>query len=197
MTEKQRTRLYFPAWHAAFEANWEHVGKTIQKRAHRAQSRWLDLVIQASRAEPLPKSCKELERQLRYAGHTVAIGLPKDSDKLTNRELDRVVTLFHLLADPDNLDAQMRWDHPEIGEEKRLIGGIAALANALGDGTPYSGDRYVRGICADKFGTRLWESGLDLNQLRMLANTLRARLDAKRAKAPKAEPQLDAANAPW
>lgn len=58
---------------------------------------------------------------LRHACHYVALGKDKSSDNLTNAELDQVLAVFRLMADPDDLKSIIDRDHPEHAERRRLV----------------------------------------------------------------------------
>jgi hypothetical protein len=105
---------------------------------------------------------------LRHACHLVAIGQDKSSTKLANPELDRILALFRLLADPDDLEAMIAWQNDQAGEVKRLVWALRQAPDA-----------YVRAIASDKFGTKQWET-LGAEELRQLALTVRVRMAAKR-----------------
>ena len=80
---------------------------------------------------------------------------------LGNKEFSRTLVLWDLLIDPENLAAQIKWDHPENSEAEGLDKSIAKLAP----------DAYVRKVSARAYETRNWES-LDVNQKRNLRRIL-------------------------
>lgn len=100
---------------------------------------------------------------LRHACHEVALGRDKSSKDFTTAECNRVVALLDLLADPLDLAARVRLDHPERAEADALAAALRRFPAA-----------YVGAVSADKFGTRNWAS-LALPQMRMLHVTLRSR----------------------
>jgi hypothetical protein len=101
---------------------------------------------------------------LRKACVCYITGRFQSAKDLTSAQFSRLLTLFRLLINPDDLDAVMDWDHPDRDEVKRVKYFIEHAAP----------DAYVRAIAAGRFGARLWED-LELWQLKQLANTLRAR----------------------
>jgi hypothetical protein len=114
----------------------------------------------------------------------------KSSKDLTNRELDRVVCLFRLLTEPDDIAAMVEWNNPDMGERKRLLYAIEHAAP----------EAYVAAIASDRFGTELWQD-LAVPELRQLAVTLKGRQrrwnEEKPAAARPALPEPEAANCPF
>jgi hypothetical protein len=173
MTDKQWFKFYLPAWSACADANtWlSKKGVFLGKQAPmfgRAEAGELyNQVWIAAQQLALAEHRALKPDDFRHACHIVALGRPKSSKDFTNAECDRVVCLFKILTNPDDIDALIEWDHPEIAAVKRLKWSIEHAAP----------DAYVRKIAADKFGTRLWED-LEEGQLRHLAMTLRHRRGA-------------------
>ncbi len=169
MTEAQRKRFYFPAWNRAFAANWESERGRLGARAGRRASEWLTAVIAAANELARQQHGAATADHLRHACHLVALGKNKSSHDLTNAEIDRVVNLFALLEDPEDLDAVMKWQHPEIGERQRCVRWIESLAPyativAVARNNPFGAD----------FDFGDWQS-LEIPQLKWLGKTLRER----------------------
>lgn len=169
MSPKQRTRLYFPAWRAAFAANW---------RADRGLVLMLDQPANPDLARQIDTLARQIaERQarkvtgddLRRVTHLVVLGRQVSSQDLDNRSLDQVLTTFRLLADPDNLQAVIDRDNPQAVDRKRLE---YAVRNC---GWP---EAYVLHVCREKMGTTNWLS-LPLDRLHQLVITLKARRRAR------------------
>ena len=179
MTERQAKGSYWPAWgRVALAEGWRtERGRLV---AQRPQSTGPDEMAQL-RARIWDAAGGRARaghhgigpNDLRHGCHAVALGRDKSSLDLDNRELDRVVTLFRLLADPSDLDTMMAWLHPEIGERRRLVWSIKHLAP----------EAYINAIAKAKFAGQYewpyWED-LPVNSLRQLAMTLRARAGGKR-----------------
>lgn len=175
MTPAQSRRLYFPAWHEAFKANWrKDRGSVI--RLERSANPTLASQLEGIGGQWAHAAVRALqERDLRYAVHVVALGSAKDSQDLTNDQLDRVLARFRLLADPDNLAAVVAVDHPEKAARERLEWAVTNL------GLP---EAYIRQV-SRQFGSAEWRD-LDDSKLRGLIGKLRARAQS-RAPQEKAE----------
>ncbi len=170
MTEKQLKHFYFPLWNRVTHANDWHM---VKGRLHgqRAQQHGppdiTDLYQSVWRlaADTAAKAHRAITPDdLRHATHRVALGHDKSAKDLTNPELDKVAALMKLLAEPDDLDAILDFLHPENAARDRLLYSIERLAD----------DPYTRRVSADRWGTAEWRD-LDLQQLKQLAMTLRAR----------------------
>lgn len=161
MTERQKYRLYFPAWRAAVKANgWRMESGRLMVDEGRLGVEGRQVLALARQRAAMEHRAPGVD-DLRHGCHVLALGRDKSSKVLTNRELDVVVALFRLLADGDDLAARLDWDHPETLEERRVEWVIRHAAP----------EAYVRAVCADRFGTREW-SGLALGAKRQLAMTL-------------------------
>jgi hypothetical protein len=171
MTEAQQRKFYFPAWNrAAGRHDWVmRGGRLVGKRLDvfgLAQVNGLYQRVWAAAAERALQGHRGVTAEdLRHGCHVVALGQDKGSGDLTSGECDRVVCLFRLMADPDDLDAQIAWEHPEEGEKKRLKW-------VIGQAAP---EAYISAISKDRFGTIFWETDLSAGQLRQLLMTLKGR----------------------
>jgi hypothetical protein len=168
MTLNQKFKFYFPAWNDCCQANsWRMEKKRLvidESRITEEGRKVLTLARQRAQMANRPTAVDDM----RHGAHILALGRDKSSEHLTNAEVDRVVTLFRLLQDPEDLDAVMKWQSYQRGEDP---GEIKRLDYAIGHAAP---DAYVRQICADRFGTRMWED-LEKSQKRQLAMTLKER----------------------
>lgn len=170
MTEKQHKRFYLPAWLKCADRNdWRTAKGRLIGKPHAnfgvGISRELyNQVWIAAQQLSLTEHRALKPDDLRHACTIVALGRYKSSKDFTNAECDRVVTLFKVLTEPDDIDAQIDWEHPSNAARRRLLWVIEHSAP----------DAYVRAIAADKFGTRLWED-LENQQLQYLAVTLKER----------------------
>lgn len=169
MTERQHKFFYLRAWNRAFAASWFHDRGTAVRRPGRICQE-LDQVEAVAAERARLRSCRVSANELRHACHLVALGRDKSSLDLTNRELDQVVALFDLLADPDNLRARIALDHPEQEARRRLEWSVEHC------GLP---EAYVLTVCASKFGTHAWRNLEDV-QLRQLIVTLKSRAKSRR-----------------
>ena len=176
LSPQQLKGLYFPAWNAAFKANWRVEKGMIYS--------WrVPMNGYATEIEAIARSIFKLGQgvepeHLRKACHAAAIGRSCSSKLLTNPELDRVLVLFKLLEDPEDLDAIMRCQNPGEANPDRLINGIAKLMP----------EPYIVAVSKARFGTKNWR-GLNTDQLRQLHFTVKARAknNAARRQPVKAE----------
>lgn len=184
MTPAQKFKFYFPAWNDAVAANqWRMEQKRLVIAENRLTDEGRKIVALARQRAALNQRGPVLD-DLRHAAHIFALGKDKSSEALTNQETDKVVTLFRLLTDPEDLDAVMAWQAYQRGDDpgahKRIEWFITHAAP----------DEYTRAIAADKFGTRQWEN-LGIGEKRNLATTLANRkkpVAASRQTAAKSEP---------
>jgi hypothetical protein len=117
------------------------------------------LALQAHRAvtaEDLRHACYLVATD-RVPGWSTSARPVASMRDLGNREFSRVLVLWALLVNPDDLEAGMAWEHPENSEREGLI---ASIQKAMPDAT-------ARAIAGNAFGTRNWEN-LDLGQLKWL-----------------------------
>jgi hypothetical protein len=195
MTEKQLRFLYFPAWGRAAEANeWRMergrlVGHLDEGWGASAELRGLYRSVWAAAQEiALQDHCAVTADHLRHACHRVALGRDKSAKDLDNGELDRVVALFRILADPDDLDAVLAYSHPENTARQRMEWWIKHRCL----------DSYVQALCRSEYGTADWE-GLGFDRLKALHMTLKHRPHAWRPMPQRraSVPALDRENAPF
>ena len=66
---------------------------------------------------------------------------------LTNKQFTRLLDLFALLIDPDNLTARRYWDHPELREREQVLKTIHYLAP----------EAYIRELARARFQNSAWE----------------------------------------
>ncbi|MHC1762893.1 MAG: hypothetical protein AB9869_01115 [Verrucomicrobiia bacterium] len=179
MTPAQRARFYFPAWAAAAQAHgWQSQRSLL---AAQRQECWaspdLNQIYQRiwSMAEEFARAEARatMADDFRHACHAVALGRDKSANDLSNDECERVVALFHLLANPDDLRALMAWSSPNEARRKRMLWWIRH--NCV--------ESYVVAICREKFGVDEFRS-LSFPQLSQLHMTLRNRRNARKASVP-------------
>lgn len=174
MTDLQLKRLYWPAWNAAFKANWKRDrGSVVALREFDSGSvggQVVGIATAAARREARGIAADDL----RHACHQAAVGRDVSSSQLSNAELDRVLTLFRLLANPDDLDAVMDLQDPSRQARRRKEWYVANC------GLPAA---YVAKVALDKFG-RSDVDGLRLDQLTDLVRTLQSRLRSRGARKP-------------
>lgn len=192
MTDRQKFRFYFPAWNACVKANgWRKVkGRLVLEHSHQTEEMARVLIFGQQRAKMARRGLTVDD--LRHGAHLLALGQDKSSEDLTNAEVDRVVTLFHLLTEPDNLTSRLAWDAYTRGEDPGAVKRVEYFIRRCPEA-------YVRAVSADKFGTRAWEN-LPIAAKKQLSMTLKNR----RPKAPRParrvtqpQEQLDPANAPY
>jgi hypothetical protein len=103
----------------------------------------------------------------RHACHIRAIGKNKSSWDLTNDECERVVTLFRVLANPDDIEAVMDWQDETRAKKRNLIAAVKHKA-------PFA---YYRVILRDRYHVEHLED-LSVGQLAQLCMTLNNRKSA-------------------
>lgn len=200
MTDAQKFHFYFPAWNACVKANgWRKVKGRLQIAECEMRSAELNqvLVFAEQRATMALRGLSTDD--LRHGCHIVALGKDKSSADLTNAEVDRVVTLFQLLTDPDDLTARLAWDAYQRGEDPGAVKRVEYFIRRCPEA-------YVRAVSADKFGTRQWEN-LTVKQKGLLSMTLAnrkpkvgtSRCDVRTAQraVPTSEPDYDPENVPF
>lgn len=171
MTTPQRRAKYFPAWHRACDANWTTLNHRLVPVPDRRPSGTLAKVEEIAFARANKLGVTPRFEDYRHACHILALGEEKSSKDMTDLELDRVLAIFALLQDPDDLQATMDAEHPTKSQMRRIRWSIC--------NSPM-GESYVRAVARNKFGTARWES-LNETQLRQLHITLKAR-ERSRAK---------------
>jgi hypothetical protein len=175
LTDAQKL-LHWKRWNACCHANdWSEAKKRLhpQAQATRDLSIYHKLIWREAEKLALQEHRSVTAEDLRHACYLVATapsplngeraGVRGDASmsKLTNRHFSRVLVLWSLLIEPDDLDALMKWEHPEISEGEGLDKSISRLAP----------DEYTRTIAGRIYGTRLWED-LDVQQKRNLRRIL-------------------------
>lgn len=105
----------------------------------------------------------------RHACHIVAIGQNKSSWDMTNDECERVVTLFRVLTNPDDIEAVLDWEDPLRAKKRNLIAAVKHKAPVA----------YWGHIAENKYQTRILDN-LTIGQLTQLCMTLNNRKDAWR-----------------
>ena len=170
MTEAQRKRFYFPAWRAACRAN----GWRLERGRLVADAARLGVEGRAVLNFAWQRASREHRApgldDLRHGAHLYALGCDKRSAELAHREVDRIVTLFRLLADPDDLGARLAWEAPERAERDGLVRYLQTLAP----------EAVIRAIARNAWDTTDWERR-ELSDLKWLVRTLKEKA-ARRAR---------------
>jgi len=121
MTEAQKFKFYFPAWNRCVRANgwFTQAGAAVvdEARLNEEGRKVLTLARQIGAA----RQHRPTIDHLRHAAHIVALGRDKSSEHLTNAEVDKVVCLFNLLANPNNLTAITQWHAYQRGEDPGAV----------------------------------------------------------------------------
>jgi len=171
-SQSQRS-LYWRTWATVVRAHgWRGDSAILQATredcwASPALNRVYQAIWQAAGHLAAPPHNERLIDALRHACHFVAADRLAGSRQLTNAELDRVLDLFRLLAEPDNLDNVAAWLDAEAGERRRHVHVITQSPAA-----------YWQSIARDKFRGETDLDRLTLTQLRQLTLTLRKRANA-------------------
>lgn len=170
MTEAQRTRYYIPAWsHASAACGWRMMGgRLLADLDHQVAAAaeyphghplrdLLPRLIAHARAAAVQDHRAVNADDLRHACNAAASGWRHTSAmKLGNRDITRVVALFKLLADAQDVQALVDWEHPSDPP-------AAALARALRT----ADEQAAVAIARNAFHTDDLES-LDAGKLRWL-----------------------------
>ncbi len=161
MTEPQRNRFYFPAWNDCCAANyWREIKGRLEIDDSRLNP-WGCRVVAVARQRAAAEHRAMTLRDLRHACHFVALGRDIETNRLTSKQLNRIVPLFRLVQDEKNLDALMAWLNPEISERASLVAFVRKNAP----------EAYICTITRTKHGTVHWED-LEIPILRKLARDL-------------------------
>lgn len=124
MTRNQSSRVYFPLWSGAFQANWSMdrgVPVLLAQPAYPDKAEEIDRVARAA-VHKLHRAVTQDD--LRHASHVVFLGCKKSSKDITNDELDRLIACYKLMIDPDNLKAVMDLNNPARAQRRRQVQGI-------------------------------------------------------------------------
>jgi hypothetical protein len=179
MTEAQAKRFYFPAWRRCAEANdWVMVCGRLRGSPETTMNFWPEPARTAG-AEVL-KYAEQLAAQehravtatdLRHGCNMAATGGRRQSSyDMDNRETNRVVVLFRLLQDPEDLDAVMEWLHPEIADKRSLVQFIKKQAP----------EAALVAISKNAWGTIFWEDA-EVSRLRWLLKQVKGRTEMGKA----------------
>lgn len=104
----------------------------------------------------------------RHDLHRRALGRDVSHKDFTDDDFDDVMSAFYSIAEPDNLEIQIRFTN--MRRTRALHACRRNAARACKEGA----ENYIAAIARDKFGKSDWET-LELEQLRDLRNTLSAR----------------------
>lgn len=172
MTDRQH-RWYLREWSRAWRKHWAGTrqGEVIARPGRPAHPlRETIVAIARQLAGRNPDDGRLTADCLRHACHVHALGRDHGSWQLTNRQLDKVVAVFRLLADDSDLKARMTLDAPAgMADQARVIHAIANSGFA---------PAYVEAISRDKFATSNWR-GLDPARQRQLLVTIKCRAMAR------------------
>ncbi len=180
MSPLQRDNFYLPAWTTCSRANNWHNLKALRLPPREPQSP-LDAELLGAVRGAADQLARAEHRGLRtndfrYACHIVALKINCSSSILLNDQVQRVVELFRVLAEPLNVEAVLDWENPGRGKKRNLI--KAAKAKAP--------EAYTRVILRDRFGGRGMDD-LSIRELQQLCMTLNNRKEAWRRPAANAE----------
>lgn len=174
MTEAQQRRFYFPAWNGCAVANQWFMARNrlvADLDAQREEyAHWPDLARELhSKVVTLAEQLAQREHRavnadhLRHGCNLVATG-KASSASLDNKQTNRVVNLFRLLTDPEDLDAVMNWLHPDAADRQSYIAWLKKQNH----------EAAIIAISVNAYGTRQWED-LPMEKLRWLCKQLKNR----------------------
>ncbi len=171
---------YGRRWGAVCSSNhWKMARGRLAGEADpsRSRSEWHSETWAIAEDYASTRECAMSVDVMRRACTAIVAGRHCSTKDLTNAQFDRLLTLFDLLIDPDNLTAVMKWNDESEGLRRRCFWLIRKSAP----------EAYIRTVCADKFGTSHWED-LPVDSLKQLAMTLTNR-NARRHEPVKEIPQ--------
>jgi hypothetical protein len=159
MLSPAQIELYGPAWGRVCEANqWRQArGRLVPEARGPGFSRFHALVWARSDQHALAEHKGVGVENLRRGCNAVITGRFCSTWDLTNFQFTRLLNLFDLLIDPDNLAAVIRWEHPENDERAWKIALLRRLRH----------DAQIAHVSQDLFQTMNWEE-LPLPQLEAL-----------------------------
>lgn len=150
MTDKQKFKFYFPAWRNCCLANeWHMVKGRLDFNPERLTDEGRKVMTFARQRAVTEKRGITLD-DMRHGAHWLALGKDKSSAHLNNAEVDRVVCLFRVLQDPDDLDSRIKWEAYERGEDPGAVNRLDYIIKTIPDAL-------ARKISQDMIGTRMWE----------------------------------------
>jgi len=157
MTPAQLKSLYFPAWNRAFRAVWYLDSKLIQRHQSHDDNPWADQVETAGNAIARKAHIPLSQEHLRHGAHLVAFGRDISSKSLTNKQLDKVLALFALLTDPNDISASIAWDDKSTHNRDRVLASLTHFP-----------ENYIRQISLDKFHRYDWTQLTTLQCVQLL-----------------------------
>lgn len=160
MTPDQRQHFYLPAWRRAFAVNWQRAGRLgcvprLERRATdyvaMVEAAALDFAREDGRKMPTEKQLRHAATWVattRFANYVASARRPAttSSKHLSNGQVQVLVALLDLLADPENLKALTRWLNPHLGELEGLHAALDKYPSAYLE--PIVRD-YSRGATSD------------------------------------------------
>lgn len=171
MTAKQLKGLYFPAWAAAWRAlRSDPVFTSPDLRQLHARLVQIAVARGSCRASLPQADQADIHR---HACHLLALGQDKSAKTLTNPELDRVLALFRLLANPDDLTAHLTWNQGS-GTGASPDASSSTRQRILWWLRNKCVESYIVELSRERFGTKNWEA-LPFDQLQQLHMTLKNR----------------------
>ena len=175
MTESQRLNFYFPAWNRLWKTLKVLTLEQMEERFRSAHGPACELGLKVITVARQIANSQVTAEELRHACNVVATaggsGSPKASCKGMNHgEVQRVVALFDLLAEPDSIKASMAWGDPDDASKRGLI---AVIQKAAPEGL-------LAHIFLNAFDSREWKSGTK-QQLVWLLKQVKGRKRTQRA----------------
>lgn len=158
MTEAQLKKFYMPQWAKCARANgWRMVNQRLACEPTESQSRspWHAEVWAEADKLARQEHRAVTADDLRHACNLVAsLGRAESSWKLTSHQCQRVVNLFKLLRDPEDLNAIIAWENADLARHRAIL---ATLERKGIDST-------LKAISSNAYGHDRWRT-LNLQQL--------------------------------
>jgi hypothetical protein len=128
MTDKQRQRFFFPAWNACCRSlGWKMIDSRLITGDVAALNQHAQRVVAVATAMAARTHRAPVLDDLRHAVYVIVLGRDKDTLKLSNGEVDKIVSFFKLMVEETNLEADIRLNHPAIAEREALVVKIQRL----------------------------------------------------------------------
>lgn len=127
MTNPQRKRFFFPLWNETCrKLGWGMSGGRLIIVEDKLNDHGRRVLAAAEKIAIANHRAPVLD-DLRHGCYVVALGRDADTNKLSNKDVDAVTSLFKLLVNDTNIAADMRLNDPTIGARERLVLAINKL----------------------------------------------------------------------
>jgi len=119
---------YHDTWKSVFRANWIHDGprgsRRLLPRADRPFNTDLERIEELAAQLAAAEHRAPVERDLKHATTTVALGLPKDSKHFTWRDTNALLDFFQTLINPGDLATAVKILDPAAAHRAEMLAKI-------------------------------------------------------------------------